>query len=95
MQSAQADDSAAVGQLTINHTDLKNLLQKITTTANQTSRTKTENAKLVYRHDQVEIKKEVQGTELDQAKLKRVVTKAISNGAVSYTHLTLPTTERV
>lgn len=86
LQSAQADDSSAVGQLTINHTDLKTLLQKITTTANQTKRTKTENAKLVYQHNQVEIKKEVQGTELDQAKLKTVVTKAISNGD---SHITL------
>ncbi|WP_225083732.1 hypothetical protein [Lactiplantibacillus pentosus] len=49
LQSAQAADSAAVGQLTIKHSDLNTLLQKITTTANQTKRTKTENAKLVYK----------------------------------------------
>ncbi|WP_047998863.1 L,D-transpeptidase family protein [Lactiplantibacillus herbarum] len=80
LQSAKATDASSLGQLTIGQQDLQTLLKKITTTANQTKRTNTENAKLVYRNNQVEIKKEVQGTELDQQKLKTVVTKAISNG---------------
>ncbi|RRK10356.1 cell surface protein [Lactiplantibacillus garii] len=80
LTSAQAANDAAVGNLTIAKTDLQTLLKKITTKANQTHRTKTENAKLVYKNNAVAIKKEVQGTELSQSKLKKLVVKSLSEG---------------
>ncbi|CAM3064532.1 L,D-transpeptidase family protein [Lactiplantibacillus plajomi] len=78
--TAQADETAPVGQLTINKTSLNNLLATITKKANATKRTKTVNAKLVYKNNGVQIQKEVQGTELSQPKLKKVVTTALSEG---------------
>lgn len=80
MSSAQAATNTSVGQLTIAKSDLQTLLKKITTKAEQTKRTKTENAKLVYQNNRVEIKSEVQGTEISQAKLKTLVTKSLSEG---------------
>ncbi len=78
--SAQADDDTTVGDVTIAKSDLQTLLKNITSKANQTKRTKTENAKLVYKNNAVAIQKEVQGTELSQARLKTLVTKSLSEG---------------
>ncbi|MFC6202278.1 L,D-transpeptidase family protein [Lactiplantibacillus nangangensis] len=80
MQSANAAETTTTGQLHISQTNLNHLLAQITQTADQTKRTHTENAKLVYQNDQVEIKKEVLGTELSQAKLKTVVSQALATG---------------
>lgn len=80
ISSAKAAKTQAVGQLTIANADLKALMKTITSKADQVNRTKTENAKLVYLNNKVTIKKEVQGTELSQAKLKRLITRSLSAG---------------
>ncbi|ETY75352.1 cell surface protein [Lactiplantibacillus fabifermentans T30PCM01] len=83
LQSAQAADTSAVGQLSVSNSNMQALLKKITNTANSTKRTKTENAKLIYQNGKVVIKKEVQGTELDQTTLKKVVSAALADGKTS------------
>lgn len=80
LATAHADNADTVGQLNIGQQSMQALMQKINASANQTNRTQTQNAKLVYQNNRVAIQKEVQGTELDQAKLQRVVLKAISSG---------------
>ncbi|AVK61842.1 cell surface protein [Lactobacillus sp. CBA3605] len=80
MQAAQAADTTSLGALNVTKTTLHTLATKITAQANQTKRTQTENAKLVYKNNQVAIQKEVQGTEISTPKLKQVLTKALRTG---------------
>lgn len=83
MNQANADDTASLGKLTVSSSSMQQLVNRIMKNASQTSRTKTENAKLVYQNGQVVIKKEVQGTEIDQTALKQVVKKAMTDGKTS------------
>lgn len=80
LQSANATTTTSIGQLHVSQANMTKLLAKITQTTTQTTRTPTENAKLVYANNQVTIKKEVQGTEVSQPKLKQIVGKAIDTG---------------
>ncbi|AVK64407.1 cell surface protein [Lactobacillus sp. CBA3606] len=80
MQTAQAADTASLGALNVTKTTLHTLTTKITAQANQTKRTQTKNAKLVYKNNQVAIQKEVQGTEISTPKLKQVLTQALQTG---------------
>ncbi|MFC6293801.1 L,D-transpeptidase/peptidoglycan binding protein [Lactiplantibacillus daoliensis] len=80
MQSASRSKTASIGQLHVSQANMSKLLANITKTTTQTKRTSTENAKLVYLNDHVEIKKEIQGTEISQAKLKQTVAQAIDTG---------------
>ncbi|BDZ29955.1 peptidoglycan binding domain-containing protein [Lactiplantibacillus sp. WILCCON 0030] len=80
MQSAHAAETTNIGQLQVSQASMAQLLTNITHTANQTSRTTTENAKLVYQNNQVEIKKEIQGTQISQPKLKQLVGQALASG---------------
>ena len=80
LQSAKAAKTTSVGQLHVSQANMTKLLAAITQTTTTTKRTPTENAKLVYANNQVEIKKEIQGTEISQAKLKQTVSHAIDTG---------------
>jgi len=83
MNSASADDSVRLGKLNVSSASMQQLVNQIMKTAGNTKRTKTENAKLVYKNDQVAIQKEVQGTEINTKALKIVVKKALADGKTS------------
>ncbi|MFC6180480.1 L,D-transpeptidase family protein [Lactiplantibacillus daowaiensis] len=83
MNQASASDTVSLGKLTVSNSSMQQLVTKIMKTADQTKRTQTQNAKLIYQNGQVEIKKEVQGTEINQTTLKTVVQKALADGKTS------------